>query len=96
MVPDKCWGGESRVRAPREWLVGSKAHAARLALPWRRAPAAKLLQIDAQHIPFRDEFDVIGAFGIIEYVGEDVKVRREMFAARRPGDGIVVALSQHE
>ena len=77
-------------------LVGSEAHLAGLALAARRAPTAELLQSDARCIPFRDEFDVIGAFDVIEHVDEDEQILREMFAACRPGGGIVVTVPQHE
>lgn len=77
-------------------LVGSEAHVTGLALAAQRAPSAELLQSDARRIPFRDEFDVIGAFDVIEHVAEDEQVLREMFAACRPGGGIVVTVPQHE
>ncbi|MGE5825498.1 MAG: class I SAM-dependent methyltransferase, partial [Bacteroidota bacterium] len=73
-----------------------EAHAAGLAFAARRAPTAELLQMDARRIPFRDEFDVIGAFDVIEHVGEDEQVLREVFAACRPGGGIIVTVPQHE
>lgn len=79
--------------APR--LVGSEAHAAGLAFAARRAPQAELLQMDARRIPYRDEFDVVGAFDVIEHIDEDEQVLREMFAACRPGGGIIVTVPQH-
>jgi SAM-dependent methyltransferase len=88
-------GAIARAGSPSR-LVGSEAHAAGLAFAARRAPTAELLQMDARRIPFRDEFDVIGAFDVIEHVGEDEQVLREMFAACRLGGGIVVTVPQHE
>ncbi len=79
--------------APR--LVGSEAHATGLAFAARRAPGAELLQMDARRIPYRDEFDVVGAFDVIEHIEEDERVLREMFAACRPGGGIIVTVPQH-
>lgn len=77
-------------------LAGSEAHAAGLAFAARRAPAAQLMQMDARHIPFRDEFDVVGAFDVIEHIAEDEQVLREMYAACRPGGGILVTVPQHQ
>lgn len=77
-------------------LAGSEAHAAGLGFAARRVPAAELLQMDARRIPFRDEYDVVGAFDVIEHIGEDEQVLREMFAACRPGGGIVLTVPQHE
>ncbi|MGA7986601.1 MAG: class I SAM-dependent methyltransferase [Burkholderiales bacterium] len=77
-------------------IAGSEAHSAGLAFAARRAPAAELLQMDARQIPYRDEFDVVGAFDVIEHIREDAQVLREMFAACRPGGGIVLTVPQHE
>lgn len=76
-------------------LVGSEPHATGLAFAARRAPGAELLQMDARRIPYRDEFDVVGAFDVIEHIEEDEHVLREMFAACRPGGGIIVTVPQH-
>lgn len=77
-------------------LAASEAHAGALVYAARRAPGAELMQMDARHIPFRDEFDVVGAFDVIEHIDEDSRVLDEMFAACRPGGGIVLTVPQHE
>lgn len=77
-------------------LAGSEAHATGLGFAARRASGAELLQMDARRIPFQDEFDVVGAFDVIEHIAEDEQVLREMFTACRPGGGIVVTVPQHE
>lgn len=76
-------------------LAGSEAHAAGLALALRRAPQAELFQMDARRIPFREEFDVVGAFDVIEHITEDDRVLAEMLAACRRGGGILVTVPQH-
>lgn len=76
-------------------LAGSEPHAAGLALAARRAPGAELLQMDARRIPYRDEFDVVGAFDVIEHIAEDELALREMFAACRPGGGVILTVPQH-
>jgi SAM-dependent methyltransferase len=76
-------------------LVGTEAHLQGLAFAARRAPQAELLQLDARRIPYRDEFDVVGAFDVIEHIDEDDAVLREMFAACRPGGGVIVTVPQH-
>lgn len=75
--------------------VGSEAHVAGLALAARAAPGAELLQMDARRIPYRDEFDVVAAFDVIEHIDDDAEVLREMFAACRSGGGIIVTVPQH-
>lgn len=76
-------------------LTGSEVHSQGLAFAARRIPGAMLLQMDARHIPYRDEFDVIGAFDVIEHIDEDEVVLAEMFAACRSGGGIIVTVPQH-
>jgi SAM-dependent methyltransferase len=80
-------------RIPR--LVGSEFHPAGLPCAARRAPGAQLMQMDARRIPFRDEFDVVGAFDVIEHIEEDQAVLREMHAACRPGGGVMITVPQH-
>jgi len=76
-------------------LAGSEAHAAALAFAARRAAGAELLQMDARRIPYREEFDVVGAFDVIEHIEDDAQVLREMFATCRRGGGVMVSVPQH-
>lgn len=61
----------------------------------KRVPEASLFQMDARRIPFEEEFDVIGAFDVLEHVVEDDSVLSAMFRAIRPGGGILVTVPQH-
>ena len=81
--------------APALRVAGSEAHASALALARSRAPGAMLLQMDARRIPYRDEFDVIGAFDVLEHIEEDDCVLREMFEACRAGGGAIITVPQH-
>lgn len=76
-------------------VVGSEGHAEGLVFAARRAPRAELLQMDARRIPYRDEFDVVGAFDVIEHIEEDGQVLREMWAACRSGGGVMITVPQH-
>lgn len=62
----------------------------------QRVPSADLLQMDARSIPFENEFDVIGAFDVIEHIEEDEEVLREMYGAVKPGGGIILTVPQHQ
>lgn len=72
-----------------EILVDGLPHAA------ARAPVAELIQMDARQIPFTAEFDVAGAFDVIEHIEEDEAVLSEMYRALVPGGGLVVTVPQH-
>jgi SAM-dependent methyltransferase len=54
-----------------------------------------LLQMDARQIPARAEFDLIGAFDIIEHVTEDEVVLAEIYHALKPGGGAIISVPQH-
>jgi SAM-dependent methyltransferase len=81
--------------APALRLAGSEAHASALAFAHRRAPRATLLQMDARRIPYRDEFDVVAAFDVIEHIEDDERVLGEMYGCCRPGGGAIITVPQH-
>jgi SAM-dependent methyltransferase len=80
---------------PETNLSGSEASCVGLGFASKRVPGASLFQMDARHVPFRNEFDVVGAFDVLEHIEEDELVLQEMWAAVRPGGGIVVTVPQH-
>lgn len=88
----------SGVAAARPGMVlcGSEISCAGLACAGSRLPGVQLLQMDARAIPFCEEFDVIGAFDVLEHVQEDTEVLRQMHRAVRPGGGILLTVPQHE
>jgi len=61
----------------------------------RRVPRANLVQLDARRIPFDREFDVVGAFDVLEHIEDDELVLAQMFRAARPGGGAVLLVPQH-
>ncbi len=84
-----------RETSPRIRLAGSEIFSDGLVVARARLPKADLYQMDARQIPFEHEFDVIGAFDVLEHIAEDDLVLRQMFRATRPGGGILVTAPQH-
>jgi SAM-dependent methyltransferase len=80
---------------PRLQLTGSEASAEGLAFAAARVPGATLVQMDALHIPYRAEFDVVGAFDVIEHVEDDRAMLAELAAALVPGGGLLLTVPQH-
>ena len=80
---------------PELRLSGSEASCAGLSFASRRVPRASLFQMDARNIPFRDEFDIVGAFDVLEHIQEDERVLAEMYQATKQGGGIVITVPQH-
>ena len=80
---------------PEARLTGTEIFAQGLHQATRRVPGAELLQMDARHLPYRDEFDVIGIFDVLEHIDEDELVLSQLFRAVKPGGGILVTVPQH-
>jgi SAM-dependent methyltransferase len=76
-------------------LSGAEVFSEALAYAQARVPGARLFQMDARRIPFEDEFDVVGAFDVLEHVAEDEAVLAGMFRATRRGGGVVLTVPQH-
>ena len=76
-------------------VTGSEIHLTGLPYARQRLPNASLYQMDARAIPFHEEFDVIGAFDVLEHIEEDSAVLKEMYDAVRPGGGILLTVPQH-
>ena len=80
---------------PRMRLAGSEIFADGLAIAKARVPKVELYQMDARRISFEGEFDVVGAFDVLEHVIEDENVLVQMFNAVRPGGGLLLTVPQH-
>ena len=80
---------------PRARITGSEVLAEGLFFARERLPSAELLQMDARDIPYRDEFDVIGAFDVLEHIAEDDRVLASMREALRNGGGVALTVPQH-
>jgi len=76
-------------------IAGSEVAAEGLNFAARRVPAARLVQMDARRIPFRGEFDVAGAFDVIEHIEDDRAVLRALREALVPGGGLLLTVPQH-
>jgi SAM-dependent methyltransferase len=80
---------------PKLSLSGSEIFSEGLNFAAERLPGVELLQMDARRIPFHEEFDVIGAFDVLEHVKEDAEVLTQMHHATRKGGGILLTVPQH-
>lgn len=80
---------------PQLALHASEISSGGLPYAAQRAPRAELFQMDARAIPFTDHFDVIGAFDVLEHIGDDVLVLREAHRALKRGGGLMATVPQH-
>lgn len=80
---------------PAATLLGSEIFTAGLRFAAERLPSVKFIQMDARNIPYRDEFDVIGAFDVLEHIEDDVTVLREVCAALKENGFLFITVPQH-
>jgi SAM-dependent methyltransferase len=80
---------------PELVLCGSEVFTEGLNFAAERLPGIELFQMDARRIPFREEFDVIGAFDVLEHIKEDEEVLSQMYQATSKRGGILVTVPHH-
>jgi SAM-dependent methyltransferase len=83
-----------RENFPQMRLVGSDIFTDGLVFAKERLPGVELYQMDALRIFFECEFDVVGAFDVLEHLVEDESALAQMFNAARPGGGLLVTVPQ--
>jgi SAM-dependent methyltransferase len=83
-----------RENFPRLRLVGSDIFMDGLVFAKARLPEVELYQMDARRIFFESEFDVVGAFDVLEHLVEDESALAQIFNAARPGGGLLVSVPQ--
>lgn len=82
-------------RFPYLEVYGSEIYTEGLRFADSRLTSASLFQMDAQDIPFYEEFDIVCAFDVLEHIENDALVLQQMYEAVRPGGGILVTVPQH-
>lgn len=82
-------------RFPDAALSASEIFTAGLGFAAGRVPSATFMQMDARHIPFSEEFDVVGAFDVVEHIREDGAVLAQAHKALKPGGHLLLTVPQH-
>jgi SAM-dependent methyltransferase len=76
-------------------LYGSELLLEGLPFAAARVPSATFMQMDARRIPFIGEYDVIGAFDVLEHIADDERVLAQVYAALKPGGTLILTVPQH-
>jgi SAM-dependent methyltransferase len=84
-----------REALPGVRLVGSDLYSEALDIARRRLDGVELVELDARALPFDEEFDVVGAFDVVEHIDEDELVLSQLHRAVRRGGGALVLVPQH-
>jgi SAM-dependent methyltransferase len=80
---------------PEISLAGAELHPQGLRFARERVPQAAFVQLDATRMPYEREWDVVGAFDVLEHVEDDEAALAGMVAAARPGGGVLITVPQH-
>ncbi|MFT3897077.1 MAG: class I SAM-dependent methyltransferase [Thermomonas sp.] len=81
---------------PGAGIVGTEAHIAGLDSAAGRVRDATLMQMDARDIPFRDEFDLVGIFDVLEHIDDDRQVLGQILQSLKPGGMLIATVPQHQ
>ncbi|MFA6062411.1 MAG: class I SAM-dependent methyltransferase [Gallionella sp.] len=85
----------TRKNYPAASMSGSDIFTEGLYYAKQRVPTASLFQMDACHIPYRDEFDLICSFDVLEHIEDDQAALVQMYQASQSGGGLVLTVPQH-
>ncbi|MCW6038509.1 class I SAM-dependent methyltransferase [Spirulina subsalsa FACHB-351] len=82
-------------KIPYLTLFGSEIFCTGLEFASKRLHKTTLLQMDACKIPFFQEFDLIGAFDVLEHIRHDQEALKQIYQATKPRGGIILTVPQH-
>ena len=80
---------------PGRRFVGSEVFVNGLNFARERLPGVDCIQLDACRIPYESEFDVVGAFDVLEHIEDDETALNNVFRALNPGGGLIISVPQH-
>lgn len=80
---------------PDAELFGAEYFEEGLVFARERVPSAAFCQVDATVMDDVEEYDVIGAFDVIEHIEQDEKALSNLARALRPGGALMVTVPQH-
>jgi SAM-dependent methyltransferase len=80
---------------PELRLAGAELYPDGLRYARERIPRVEFVQLDATNIPYDGEWDVVGAFDVLEHVEDDEAAMAGLRLAARPGGGVIVTVPQH-
>jgi SAM-dependent methyltransferase len=75
--------------------TGGELFAEALEHAQRRVPEAELVQLDARTMSYEAEFDLAGAFDVLEHIDDDLAALRGLQRAVRPGGHVFLTVPQH-
>jgi ubiquinone/menaquinone biosynthesis C-methylase UbiE len=77
-------------------LTGAEIYLEGLKYARQRLPDVEFIQMDATCMPFKSEFDAVGAFDVLEHIQEDELVIANIFSAIKEGGFFFVSVPQYK
>lgn len=87
--------GQLMRELPAARLTASEVLDAGLAHAAERFPSIEFIQMDARRIPYAGEFDLVGAFDVLEHIEDHAAVLAQVAQALQPGGGLLLTVPQH-
>ncbi|NGZ27844.1 MAG: class I SAM-dependent methyltransferase [Magnetococcales bacterium] len=76
-------------------MIGSELFWQGLHFARQRLPQQPLVQLDARQMPFKETFQAVGAFDVLEHIPEDQQVISHVWDILQPGGYFFVTVPQH-
>jgi SAM-dependent methyltransferase len=80
---------------PLAQIQGTEVHLRGLSYAQIRLPDIDLMQLDAQKLPYKNEYDVVAAFDVIEHITDDELVLQNIYHALKVNGFCVITVPQH-
>jgi len=61
----------------------------------RLAGRGEIMQLDGLNLLFDEQFDVVGAFDIVEHIENDMAALKELRRVLKPGGGVMITVPRH-
>ncbi len=95
-----CGGGyilsEIHSIIPAAKLYGSEIFLSGLQIARKRQENACYFQSDILNFPYKDEFDLIGVYDVIEHIDSDQDAIKSIYDALSDGGGAIITVPQHK
>src|SRR5437879_587607 len=83
-------------QVPNLRLTASEIYLQGLRYARSRFPDVDFIQLDATDMPFQGQFDIVGAFDVLEHIQADDRVMRAVHESLRPGGVFIVTVPQYQ
>ncbi len=80
---------------PRLAVFGAETYTDGLVYAANRLKRGGLFHRDVRELAFKEMFDVVGAFDVLEHLKEDAEALERIYGVVRPEGGIMVTVPQH-